>query len=153
GGTRFENGKMARFVKRSVAKFTPEEQEQLHKVILALSAEAKLPAQREVDQRDISLIAEGRKLMANDTMRCAECHKFHELADEPDAPDLTGYGSREWLIGIISNPAHERFYGERNDRMPAFADEGILDQRSISLIAEWLRGEWYTPEKVVTAEK
>ena len=37
------------------------------------------------------------------------------------APDLTGYASREWLTAFISNPADERFYRDKNDRMPAFA--------------------------------
>jgi len=62
---------------------------------------------------------------------------------------LTRYGSREWLKGIISNPADERFYGkddkkfptQGNDRMPAYAD--ILSARDIDLLTEWLRGEWY----------
>ncbi|MBA4150796.1 MAG: cytochrome b N-terminal domain-containing protein [Verrucomicrobia bacterium] len=152
GGTKFENGKMARFVKKSVAEFSPEEREQLHKVILALSAEANLKSQAEVDKRDIKLIEEGRTLMANETMRCAECHKFHQYEDEPNGPDLTGYGSRDWLIQIIANPAHERFYGDRNDRMPAFADEGIMTAREIEMIAEWMRGEWYEPESASGAQ-
>lgn len=146
GGTKFENGKMARFVKRSVAKFTPEEQEDLNKVILALSAEANLKSQKELDLHDVSLIEEGRKLMNSDNMRCTECHKFREYEDEPDGPDLTGYGSREWLVNIISNPTHEQYYGERNDRMPAFADDGILTRQQIEMIADWLRGEWYEPQ-------
>jgi hypothetical protein len=40
---------------------------------------------------------------------------------------------------MISNPKHDRFYGKRNDRMPAYGEEKILDARSIELIADWLR--------------
>ena len=91
-------------------------------------------------------IEEGRKLLDSENVRCLECHDFHGGNDEPDAPDLTGYGSREWVKGIIGNPTHERFYGTKNDRMPAFKDEKILSDEAIGLIADWLRGDWYEPE-------
>ena len=67
-------------------------------------------------------------------------------------PDLTHYASRDWLINIISNPAGPRFYGEKNDRMPAFAaDEkdptkNILTRKQIELIVDWLRGD-YAPHR------
>jgi ubiquinol-cytochrome c reductase cytochrome b subunit len=138
GGTKFANGKMVRFVKKDAAQFT---QEQVKQIAAALSAEAQLPAQDELDARDSGLIDAGRKLIASDVGRCTECHQFRKKDEEATAPDLTGYGSREWLVGIISNPKHERFYSERNDRMPAFADEKILDAQAIRLIADWLRGE------------
>ncbi|HXG49051.1 MAG TPA: cytochrome b N-terminal domain-containing protein, partial [Methylomirabilota bacterium] len=148
GGTRFADGKMARFVKRDVAGFDAEQKAQLHKVVLALSAEAGLKSQRAADARDAAAIAEGRELLRNDTMRCTECHQFHKPDEDATAPDLTGYGSREWLLGIVRNPTHERFYGRRNDRMPAFGTDGILDERSLELITDWLRGEWYVPGEV-----
>ena len=52
---------------------------------------------------------------------------------------------------MISNPKGERNYPEINDRMPSFAEHpgdssaNILDARSINLIVDWLRGEWYEP--------
>ncbi|MEW6156521.1 MAG: cytochrome b N-terminal domain-containing protein [Verrucomicrobiota bacterium] len=146
GGTKFANGKMVRFVKRDVPKFNPEQQEQLKKVIEAVSAEANLKAQRELDARDAARIVEGRKLLENEDMRCLECHQYQGKNREPDSPDLTGYGSRQWLIDFIRNPRHERFYGDRNDRMPAFGDEKILDEHAIGLVVDWLRGDWYEPE-------
>lgn len=51
----------------------------------------------------------------------------------------------EWLIGIINDPKHERFYGKRNDRMPAFAGDKILDAQSIEILADWLRGDTARP--------
>ena len=146
GGTKFADGKMVKFAKKDVAGFSPEQKEQLKRVVAALSAEAQLKSQRADDQRDASLIAEGRTLLASDAMRCTECHQFHNKPDDPTGPDLTGYGSRDWLLGIITNPKHERFYGRRSDRMPAFGADGILDAKSIGLIVDWLRGEWYEPE-------
>jgi len=86
------------------------------------------------------------------SVSCTDCHKFHDQGELGSAPDLTGYGSREWLLGMIDNPQHERFYsGDRNDRMPAFADDSehpernLLSPRELSLLVDWLRGDWYEP--------
>mgnify|MGYP001584467285 CR=1 FL=1 len=121
------------------------DQDKLRKVLQAVSAEAALPAQRDADQRDATAIAEGKRLMASEEMRCTECHRFHNQDDDATAPDLTGYGSRPWLVDFINDPAHKRFYGERNDRMHAFGKAQILDPLSIGLLADWLRGDWYEP--------
>jgi ubiquinol-cytochrome c reductase cytochrome b subunit len=144
GGTKFADGKMVKFVKKDGATFT---QEQVKQIADALSAEAQLPAQAEADKQDVALIEQGRAFMATETARCTECHQFRKKDEDATAPDLTGYASREWLIAIISNPKHERFYGKRNDRMPAFGEDKILDARSIGLIADWLRDG--TPEVVL----
>jgi ubiquinol-cytochrome c reductase cytochrome b subunit len=147
GGTKFKEGKMVKFVKKDVAGFSGEQKTQLQKVIAALSAEAGLKPQRELDQRDSAVIAEGKALIATEGMRCTECHQFHKPDEDATAPDLTAFGSRDWLIAFISNPAHARFFGKRNDRMPAFGEDKVLDGHAIELIAEWLRGEWYEPGK------
>ena len=142
GGTKHTDGKMAKFVKRDVAGFDDKSKVDLQKVIAAVSAEAQLPAQRELEAREVTLIEEGRKLAATSDMRCVECHQFRKPDEDATAPDLTGYGSREWLMGIISDPAHTRFYGRRNDRMPAFGEEKVLDAQAIGILADWLRGDW-----------
>ncbi len=146
GGTAHAEGEMVGYVKDTMSGW---EADDVHKVVLALSAEAKLSAQATADTADAADIAAGRALIANEE-NCVACHKFGEAGELGAAPDLTGYGSREWLIGMIGNPAHERFYRDANDRMPAFAEnesgEGnLLDARAIGLIADWLRGEWYRP--------
>jgi ubiquinol-cytochrome c reductase cytochrome b subunit len=146
GGTRFKEGRMARFVKSDVAEFTVDQRRELRSVIAAVSAEAGLTGQRELDLADAALIASGREAMPGETMRCTECHKFHEHDDLPVGPDLTGYGSRAWLIEFIGDPAHARFYGRRNDRMPRYAAEQVLSVKELGLIADWLRGDWYSPE-------
>ncbi len=52
---------------------------------------------------------------------------------------------------MISDPNHERFYGDNNDRMPAFAEhdgdaaQNTLSHKQLGLIVDWLRGEWYEP--------
>lgn len=141
GGTRFAKTKMVKFVVEKVSAFSPAEKEQLRQAIAAVSAEAALPGQEAADVRDAGLIAQGRIAANNDVINCTGCHQFRKPDDNAIAPDLTGYGSREWLVGIISNPKHSRFYGRRSDRMPAFADEKVLTPEQIGLLADWLRGE------------
>ncbi|MGZ8920824.1 MAG: c-type cytochrome, partial [Limisphaerales bacterium] len=151
GGTKFKDGKMVRFVKRTIGEFNPSQKEQLTKLIAAVSAEAKLPSQLAQDRRDRSLIEEGRLLVASDEMRCTECHQFRKRDEDATAPDLTGYGSTEWLTAIIKDPAHERFYGKRNDRMPAFGEDNRLDDKSIAMLVTWLRGEGASTNAPVAA--
>lgn len=142
GGTAFESGKMVRFVKRDVAEFNAGQREQLRKVVAAISAEAALPRQRDLDAASAAVIEEGRTLVNDYDMRCTECHRFRDYGEEPSGPDLTGYGSRDWMIQFIRDPAHERFYGERNDRMPRFGADAVLERASIELIVDWLREDW-----------
>jgi ubiquinol-cytochrome c reductase cytochrome b subunit len=142
GGTKFHDGKMVKFVQKKAANFSPEQKESLQKVIVAISAEAQLKSQIAADQRDAAIIEEGRTLLQNET-KCTDCHRFRNKDEEATAPDLTGYGSRKWLIDFVSNPAHPDFYGERNDRMPAFGAKQVLTEQSIGMIADWLRGTWY----------
>ena len=83
-------------------------------------------------------------------MSCVDCHKFHDAGELGMAPDLTGYMSRSWMIDFIKNPTAERFYGDNNDRMPSFAPHddprlNQLDDKSLGLIVDWLRGDWVCP--------
>lgn len=146
GGTKFADGKMAKWVKKNVPKASPD---QIRQVVIALSAEAQLKSQRDIDARDAALIASGRDLIVGDDINCTECHQFRKPDEDATAPDLTAYGSRQWMIDFISNPAHPRFYDRRNDRMPAFGVEKMLDAKSIEMVVDWLRGEWFEPEQKV----
>jgi ubiquinol-cytochrome c reductase cytochrome b subunit len=143
GGNAHHNGEMAKFVRNNVSAFSPERKAQLDKILAAVSAEAQLKSQRELEDHQAAIIQEGREMLADGKLRCTECHRFHKSDDATIGPDLTGYGSREWLISLIANPAHPRFYGKWNDRMPRFGEDRVLDPQSISLIADWLRGDWF----------
>jgi quinol-cytochrome oxidoreductase complex cytochrome b subunit/mono/diheme cytochrome c family protein len=137
GNTAHKDGDMANYVRDEMAdpeKWKPAE---IEAVSLALAAEAGLPDAGATPAQ----IEQGRALIA-DGDRCGSCHHFRDNGTGlGTAPDLTGWGGREWLAGIISNPAHERFYGDGNDRMPAF--EKLLSAEQIGLLADWLRGDWY----------
>lgn len=156
GGTeKHRTGEMAKFVFETFEKpDTNEKQQELQtkvaQIAAAVSAEAALPAQKSSDAADAELIDAGREQIVS--TGCTDCHKFREQGDLGSAPDLTDYGSYDWLKGMISNPTHERFYGDNNDRMPAFferaddPDSNIITPANLDLLIHWLRGDWYEPE-------
>lgn len=144
-----EKGKKSRMVEyvHDLANLTDQGRKDLEKIVAAVSAEAQLNYQQEIDKRDATLISEGVDLFFSEldgiSTSCAECHGFDgEESEASNTPDLNGWGSREWIIGIIKNPAHPQFYGRNNDRMPIFEEEGIFTDRQIELVTEWLREEW-----------
>lgn len=151
GNTKLRGGEMPSFVKETFGDLDEELKAKREKVVMALSAEAKLRSQELLDAKDAKSIDEGRKLIVDD-FGCTNCHKFHKAGSLGGDPDLTGYGSTEWSEGIIRNPAHKRFYGKLNDRMPAYGassdpTQNTLTPEQIKLLAEWLRGEWYEEKK------
>jgi len=132
---------MVEFVKTTVAGYTAEQKQQLSQAILALSAEAKLPYQKAADEQDAKAIADGLSFLQGKTgeLGCADCHKIRDAGDLGLAPDLTGYGSEEWLSAMIYDPTHQRFYPESNENMPLFGATEQLDEQQIRLIVQWLR--------------
>jgi ubiquinol-cytochrome c reductase cytochrome b subunit len=147
GNTRFAAGIMVRYVEGKFSKLPKAEQEA---IIAALSAEAQLPSQQEQDAADRSAIEQGRQLIVQ--RKCTRCHRFHEEGFLGSAPDLTGYGSQEWVMGILIDPTHDWFYGPRNDRMPAYLEvpeapeKNRLTAGEVELMADWLRADWYEPK-------
>lgn len=150
GNTAHRDGEMVDVVVSEFNDLGTDERELLDIIIIALSAEANLPAQREADARakedgsiekGISVFDEGISSVA-----CSDCHRFRGFEGDEGAPDLTGYGSRAWLVQFISNPASDRFYGENNDRMPTFSKHGKdggpepLTAKEIETIVDWMRG-------------
>ena len=151
GKTAHFEGDMVGFVRDNLAELDDEKKARRDAIIAALSAEAVLPSQAEADmsaQADGTL-EKGKTAMTEswDTASCVDCHKFQDAGDLGSAPDLTGYGSKAWLVRMISDPTHEAFYRDTNDRMPSFgidpegAKQSILAAEDIELLARWLRGE------------
>ena len=160
GNTKFADGDMAGKLREMFdgAEDRPKLREQLALAARALAAEAQLPAHAAADRRDANQIAAGLELIHGE-LACTDCHRHREAGELGSAPDLSGYGSREWLAGIISNPQHERFYpDDHNDRMPAFASDAqqpqqnILSPLELDLLVAWLRGDWYEVEPSSTNE-
>lgn len=146
GGTDHVRGRMARFVQRGVPLIPAEALDDLEKVVLAVSAEAERPDQIAVDAADAEAIAEGRELFGSETIDCARCHTFRDWTAEDIGPVLTGWGSRDWMLGMVHDPTQDRYYGESNDRMPSFGPEGVLSETEIGLVVDWLRGDWYVAD-------
>jgi len=147
GGTAFcqpakgrNRSSMVDYVIDEIPKLDAAGKEQLDRVILALSAEAALPRQKDADAKEAEAIEQGRKDFGEMGLNCADCHAFRGEAGGK-GPDLTGWGSREWTIGIIHNPSDKKYYGRRNDRMQAFGEKGELDRRQLEMLADWLRGD------------
>lgn len=148
GKTKFRAGTMVGAVREMFDEKDMEDEDRAdrEKLVAALSAEAKLPSQAKMDKDDAAIIAEGRELIVD--FGCTGCHKFHDEGALGNAPDLTGYASREWTAGIVRNPMDRRFYGENNDRMPAYAlsadkpEDNLLSEDEIKLLADWLLGVW-----------
>jgi ubiquinol-cytochrome c reductase cytochrome b/c1 subunit len=151
GKTAHFEGDMVDFVNSNLKELNDEKKAKCDAIIAALSAEAALPAQAEADkksQEDGSL-EKGKAALAEmwDTAACIDCHKFHDQGDLGAAPELTGYGTKDWIVKMITDPAHEAFYADKNDRMPNFgvdppgAKQSLLSAEDIDLVARWLRGE------------
>ncbi|MEP6763193.1 MAG: cytochrome b N-terminal domain-containing protein [Gemmatimonadaceae bacterium] len=145
GGTALKDGDMVSWIGEHVLNATPAQKDSLHKVILALSAEAGLKSQVALDKQDAALIEEGRAIMRDPKVSCGACHTFHDAGK--GSPDLTGYGSKDWMVAFISDPSHERFFGDNNDRMPSFFKEKTLTLKELGMVADWLRGDWFVPAK------
>jgi ubiquinol-cytochrome c reductase cytochrome b subunit len=138
------NDDMVKYVTDTLSDPKEWKPDQVKQVVAALSAEAELVGQKALDARDHDTIKKGQALL-KDSDRCAQCHKFHDADSAAGtAPDLTGYSSKEWLNAFVCDPAAERFYGNKNDRMPAFA-KGRLDAKQIGFLVNWLRGDYDAP--------
>jgi len=153
GNTRFAAGAMVQYVQERFQKLPDEDRKA---VIAALSAEANLPYQPLADE-DAKLVARGRELISS--QECARCHRYYDAGPEGVAPDLTGYGSREWLIGILASPQHRSFYGLRNDRMPAYVEDPArpeanrIPAEQLAILADFLREDWDEESKLAEGEK
>ncbi len=148
GHTAHREGEMATFVNDELAELSEEQEAIRDAMVAVISAEAKLVYQVEVDKEaaEDGSLQRGTEALgeALDATACLDCHQFRDQGEQA-APDLTGYASREWLYDFIANPGHARFYGDNNDRMPAFLEhadapgQNRLTARELDLLVRWLR--------------
>ena len=138
--------RMVRFV-QELNDLSAEGRVQLRKIIAAVSAEAKLSYQEELDARDEEIIQEGTDLFFEGIegveAACGDCHGFDgDESEAANTPDLNGWASRKWTIDFTKNPAHPSFYGKNNDRMPIFEEEKIFTDKQIEMVVDWIREDW-----------
>lgn len=159
GGARIKKGEMAKWAEENLAPGGPIQPRHLQAVAALLAKEA---ARRNAGAFDEKELETGVALFNGDlnddkgepidVVQCLQCHSLK--AGDPDglgsggvspAPDLNGYGSREWLKGLIRNPGDKKYYGKKNI-MPAF-DASRLSERDLDLLVNWIRGEWARAEE------
>jgi ubiquinol-cytochrome c reductase cytochrome b subunit len=147
GGTSHKSGDMAGFLEGDGKELlTPDAKRQ---IAAALAHQGQRRLQKGEVAADDQDIKTGIDLIVSN---CTVCHRFGGEGDLGSAPDLTGYGSYEWMMGMISDPTHDRFYRDTNDRMPSFAldldhpQNNNVSVRELSLIVDWLRGDYYKDE-------
>ncbi|MCS7238097.1 MAG: cytochrome b N-terminal domain-containing protein [Thermoguttaceae bacterium] len=139
GATAFASGSMVKFVRTSLPELIVEVgKESFDKLIDALAAEAARDAPLAKDQIDEEI------LQLFEDFTCTDCHSFYGKGGGT-GPDLTGYASRQWTKAILANPAHERFYGTRNDGMPSYrafpedSAKNLLTEEELDVLVDWLR--------------
>ena len=136
GDSEDRGGEMIGVVEERLTELDDAGQQELQNLIATLSAQAELTYQMPVKAETLEL---GNTAMT-DSFSCTECHGWD--GEENYAPDLTGYGSADWLRRFISNPNH--FY-DPNDRMPSFAEfpedpaKNQLTANEIELLVRWFR--------------
>lgn len=105
----------------------PGELDALVEFLCSLSGEEHEPA------LDAMQVAQGQALFTD-----GECSGCHELSRaEGQGPALGGYGSREWLIGLLKQPAAANYYGEDlGGEMPVYDH---LSPRELDSLVLWLQ--------------
>jgi len=142
GRTKFRDGDMTQHVQGMFADDGKEgaaaKAQKIHAMAVALAVEAQ------IEVSDSAEAVTGRELIKS-SGGCTDCHRFHDQGELGTAPDLTGYATASWLKQLISRPSDERFYGDRNDRMPDFASDpghpelNLLSSQELDLLIQWLR--------------
>jgi len=72
--------------------------------------------------------------------QCATCHTIEGRGGE-EAPNLDGYGGREWLTALIRDPRSKRFYGgtKAHTTMEPLTREKASDEQ-LAAVVEYLIG-------------
>ncbi|MDR0337989.1 MAG: cytochrome b N-terminal domain-containing protein, partial [Planctomycetaceae bacterium] len=156
GKTKFALGSMVGYVRGDLKDISQDEDEDgklLDQLIDVLYADAQRNQLRVETPNGVEGLTE-EQLLLFETFNCGQCHKIYAQTEKPiiQAPDLRGYMSRDWMIGIISDPVSVRFYGpaigkdKGNDEMPSFyfsPEDSVLSREEIETLVDWLRGTWY----------
>jgi ubiquinol-cytochrome c reductase cytochrome b subunit len=139
GTTAFANGSMVKFVRTSLPELVKDiGKEGLDRLIDTLADWAAQDGPLPKDKIDEEV------LLLFEDFTCTDCHSVYGKGGGT-GPDLTGYGSRQWTIDILSDPTHKRFYRDRNDGMPSYfafpdrPEKNLLTQEELELLADWLR--------------
>lgn len=144
GKTRHRDGTMVQWARKNIPLMTEGEIEAVSAFVTRQTSDSESTA------ADPDLMALGARVFSSGTSEGAQgCILCHQL-DHPEVsgsgmalgPDLTGYGSREWLSGIIKDSSQPRFYGNQNSGMPKFSHR--LRNQELQLLTGWILEESQT---------
>ena len=144
GQTRHRDGTMVQWARKNIPLMTEREIEAVSAFVI------HQPGDPEPAAADPELMALGARVFSSGNSEGAQgCVMCHQL-DHPEVsgsgmalgPDLTGYGSRDWLAGIIMDSSQPRFYGNQNSGMPKFAHR--LRNQELQLLTDWILEESQT---------
>jgi hypothetical protein len=153
GKTKFASGAMVGFVRGGLKEALDDaelmgEENALDRLVDFLLSEAQRDAPRGTADPVTDEVNELFSLLT-----CGQCHETYEDSKPViQAPDLRGYFSRDWLIGIIADPESVRFYGppvgmdKGNDGMPSYhrgVEDAVMTMREIEMLVDWWRGHWH----------
>lgn len=143
-------------VKWSRQHFKQMKNDEVDAVVEFLAAQAD---RSDVSPPDAGLVAKGRKLFeeggdnGDRWQACSACHDMSIKGDKitsegmAAAPDLTGYGSEEWMRRFLNEPDSKENYGKRNC-MPSFKSRMTPEEHNILL--HWMQHRWYEmPARIV----
>ena len=84
----------------------------------------------------------GRELFGR---HCATCHNYGtQFTKGNKAADLEGYGTEEWIMGLLTDPVDPKYFGHTElTRMGSWAEKNLVDlepeeQADLQRIAGWL---------------
>ena len=162
GNTAFKEGDMVTWVKDNIAKNAQRaERRRAGQVSEARSTTSRSRSQPKpaesvgIGRRPRQATSPPAARSSSKSSPASTATSFADEGEVGNAPDLTGYASREWLTAFLSNPADKRFYGDKNDRMPAFAlhpndpTANRISPQELAVLVSWLRGEWYEPAAAI----
>ncbi|MGE5194038.1 MAG: c-type cytochrome, partial [Deltaproteobacteria bacterium] len=146
-GKRFVEGQMATWAKDNVPNMKEKEIDAVVEFLVAQSHRTDMAPPNE------ELVQQGRDFFegGSDTVEtsCLGCHEMKINGEAlgssglTPAPELTGYGSEEWLRDFLLDRGAARHYGKRN-AMPSYKDR--MSEKDFDILLRWMRHRWYEPE-------
>ncbi|MBT6154309.1 MAG: DUF4405 domain-containing protein [Planctomycetaceae bacterium] len=153
GFTKIEDSEMATWSKDSRKAMqdpkNADDVKAIYEYLASLSA-------RPDSEYNKKLVEKGRKIATGEEFitagkfaSCTDCHgtlgeTFEATGEGFGYPDIADYGSKPWLTAFINDPGTDQFYGEDNNKMPAF--KGKISDRELDLLVRWMTGDYYETE-------
>lgn len=146
-GKKFVEGQMAKWAKENVQNMKEKEVDAVVEFLVAQSHRTDMAPP------DAELVKQGRDFFeaGSDAVEkaCLGCHEIKidgaalGTSGLAPAPELTGYGSEEWLRDFLLDPGADRHYGKRN-AMPSYKER--MSEKDFDILLRWMRHRWYEPE-------